>query len=77
MGGERERERAAERLQQKERGNPGVTASLLPRLPLRSVGGRGGREGGSEGVRDEEMKAGTKRPGKGQKRERVQGQADL
>lgn len=72
---ERERERAAERLQQKERGNPGVTASLLPWLPLRSVGGGGVREG----ARDEEMKAGMKRPGKGQnrERERVQGQADL
>lgn len=60
------KERTAERLQQKERGNPGVTASLLPKLPLRSVGGGRGREGG----RDEEMKAGMRRWGKGQERER-------
>lgn len=29
-------------LQHKDRGNPGVSASLLPQLPLRSVGGGGG-----------------------------------
>lgn len=40
------KERAAERLQQKDGGNPGVTASLLPQLPLRSVGGGGREEGG-------------------------------
>lgn len=40
--------RTAEWLQQKERGNPGVTASLLPQLPLRSVGGWGWGEGGRE-----------------------------
>lgn len=49
-------------MQQRDRGNPGVTASLLPQPPLRGVGG-----GGMEGCRDGEMK----------ERERVQGQADL
>lgn len=42
------KELAAERLYQKERGNPGVTASPPPQPPLRGVGG-----GGMQGWRDE------------------------
>lgn len=52
------KERAAEPLQQKDRGNPGVTASLLPQPALRSVGG-----GGMQGWRDESRSEGEEREG--------------
>ncbi len=54
------KEQGAVKLLQKDRGNPGVTASLLPQPLLRSVGGGGG---GMQGWRDERGSKETRESG--------------